>query len=63
MASDLAALEARLDDPALAEDERAQCRDRLSLLAGRVPWIADGARRAWLEERLAALWQRFENAA
>jgi len=61
--NDLAGLEAALGDPAITAEEKSRCRDRLSLLAGRLAWIADVRQRGWIQERVDELWKRFEGSA
>ena len=53
LARDLEGLEADAQDA----EELAGVRDRLAILEGRVPWVADRVRREWLTGRVAAVWK------
>jgi MoxR-like ATPase len=56
LARDLDDLHKRLGDAAIPPAERATLKDRLGLLAGRVQWVADDQQRAFLQQRVDALW-------
>ncbi len=56
LARDLEGLEA--DAQGADAEELAGVRDRLAILEGRVPWVADRVRREWLTGRVAAVWKR-----
>lgn len=58
LARDLDQLARRLGDGPLTPPDRARLRDRLSTLAGRVPWVTQPAQRAALERQLEALWKQ-----
>lgn len=60
LARDLQHIAERLEDTRLPATEQTYLRDRLGLLAGRLPWIADAQQRAFLEEQLASLWKRLQ---
>jgi MoxR-like ATPase len=56
LARDLEELKQRLTDPQITEADRASLRDRLGLLAGRVEWVKDAEKRAFLQEQVEKLW-------
>jgi MoxR-like ATPase len=56
LARDLEHLKSRLTEPDLPPAERSRLRDRLGTLAGRVEWVTDEQRRAFLTCQLEELW-------
>ena len=60
LARELESIAAAATAETLTDPERSRLRDRLTVLEGRCPWIADPARRTWLLERVALLWSHFK---
>lgn len=58
LARELDLLESNWDQDATNEADRTRSRDRLGVLAGRVPWVAQDAQRGELEAQIARLWRR-----
>ena len=63
LARDLEGIEKRLSGDGPAPSEKSALRDRLGALAGRCAWVADASQRAFLQERVEALWARFSTPA
>jgi MoxR-like ATPase len=58
LAKDLSRLSERLADVSLADTERTVLRDQLGLLAGRCQWVVNRQQRAFLDQKVASLWQQ-----
>ena len=58
LAKDLSRLGERLAGQALADSDRAVLRDQLGLLAGRCQWVVNRQQREFLDQQVAALWQK-----
>jgi MoxR-like ATPase len=56
LARDLQGITARLAQAAIDSPERATLRDQLSVLAGRIPWVAQQQQREHLQQRFDELW-------
>jgi MoxR-like ATPase len=56
LARDLEQLRVRAEEPDLGEAERAQLRDRLGLLVGRVQWVKEEQQRTFLAAKADDLW-------
>lgn len=58
LARDLQELSQRLTQAAADSPERATLRDRLSILAARIPWVAQEQQREHLQRQFDELWQK-----
>lgn len=58
LARDVQRLSERLTDESLSAAEQAAIRDQLSLLEGRLQWVADPQAREFLSQQVNSLWQK-----
>jgi MoxR-like ATPase len=58
LARDLHELKTKLAEAAADSPERAMLRDQLSILAGRIPWVAVQQQREHLQRQFEELWQQ-----
>jgi MoxR-like ATPase len=58
LARDLRQLAEQLEAGAMTAEEKTVLRDRLGLLASRVPWVAEPQAREFLSEHIEQLWQQ-----
>lgn len=56
LALDLEGIGGLLGNAATSDADRAALRDRLAILAARVQWVQDAAKRSFLVDRIEALW-------
>jgi len=60
LAADLQSIEERVDPAHSDSAEQAALREHLAILSRRCQWLVDDEPRRFLEEKIAALWQRWE---
>lgn len=61
LARDLQSIEDRIDPAQPDSAEQAALREQLAILSRRCQWLVDDEPRRFLEDRIAALWQRWES--